>query len=202
MKARELILFLSIPQLFFRETLGITCSWRLFNWRLYILVSILFCEQLISFSQPINLSNNSGSDPYYIFYELLKPLFIQLPCSNLGLRVQPAERYMIKMRYQFRQVILSYREHMIVLIAEIRSNRPAFLRVNLVIVNRNDACPEQMLEYLLCLFAQLGKLTIRSSIHLIFFISFLCLPIVIMTTKAGNISDEIRYTSLHIYLNL
>ena len=118
-KARELITLLSSFELLLRKTFGVASSSGQLDLGLDILVPSTFCLQLMGLPQPIHLSDNPCPDPGYIRHQLSQPLFIELPGSNLGLRVQPAKRCVVKMRFKFRQVILSDGEHVIVLITEV-----------------------------------------------------------------------------------
>ena len=152
-------------------------------------------------SQSIHLSNDPGPDSSHIRHELPQPLLVELPRCYLWLRVQSAERLMVKLRLQFWQFILSDSEHVVVLITEIRGYGPAFRRVYLVVMNGHHTCPEQVLEDLLCLLTELCQQAIRSSVHLILISAHMPLLVIILATEACHVGYEISYTPLHSYLS-
>ena len=137
------------------------------------------------------------SNPDCVIAQLLQSILGKLPGSDLGLRVGLIERVWVKVRLQLGQGILIYRKQDIVLICEVRSNRPAQLILWLMVLKGYDSSPFQILVLYLRLLPEGRQLASRGSITLTAATAARGFSFLLFLVPCEQVGEYLGYSSLH-----
>ena len=138
------------------------------------------------------------ANPGGVQAQLLQLLVGQLPGGRLWLGIRPHEGKRVKERLQLGQLVLVDREEDVVLLGHIWRHWPMHLDVRLVLLERDDSSPIQILVDLLRLLLQFLQLLLRDALIILAIIRIINIDLVIMIVTREEVREHLRNTTLHL----